>query len=202
MPDFTERKRSSEEEYFLKKEQELIEKLRQKAKAEAHRKSLAEAVGIENEQILDVLQDMGFDRETVMLLYLVPLLDVAWSDGSLSGEERALVLEAAQSHGVGEGHPAYEKLQGWLAAKPPKETFDRALQVIRDLMGFQTAEQRQISGQKLVDACERIAAASGGFLGMGSKVSSEEKAVMKRVAAAIEAAHAESAKKLLGNIEA
>jgi hypothetical protein len=203
MPDFTERKRlsESEEAYFLKKEQELVAKLRQKAEAEAHRKGLAEAVGIENEQILEVLQDMGFDRETVMLLHLVPLLDVAWSDGSLSGQERALILEAARSHGVEEGHPAYERLQGWLAAKPPKETFDRALQVIRDLMGFQTAEQRQISGQKLVDACERIAAASGGFLGMGSKVSSEEKAVITRVAASIEAAHAESATKLLSNIE-
>jgi hypothetical protein len=74
MPDFTERKRSSEEEYFLKKEQELVAKLRQKAEAEAHSKGLAEAVGIQNEQILAVLQDMGFDRETVMLLYLVPLL--------------------------------------------------------------------------------------------------------------------------------
>jgi hypothetical protein len=201
MPDFTERKRSSEEEYFLKKEQELVAKLRQKAEAEAHSKGLAEAVGIQNEQILAVLQDMGFDRQTVMLLYLVPLLEVAWSDGSLSGHEHALVLEAARSHGIGDDHPAFEKLQGWLTTKPPKQTFDRALKVIRDLMGFQTLEQRQALGQKLVDTCERIAAASGGFLGMGSKVSSEEKAVITRVAASIEAAHAESAKKLLGNIE-
>ena len=36
---------------------------------------------------------------------------------------------------------------------------------------------------------ERIAAASGGFLGLGSKISPEEAAVMKRVASEIERAH-------------
>ncbi len=200
MTDFVQRKLSPEEEYFRMKEQELVAKLRQKAEAEAHRQGLAEAMGIENEQILEVLRDMGFDRETVVLLFLIPMLQVAWSDGNLSEQERSLILEAGSNYGVKEGQPAYQKLHGWLATKPPKATFERALGVIRDLMAFQSAEQRQASGQKLVDVCERIAAVSGGFLGLGSKVSAEEKAILKRVAAAIETAHAESARKLLGDI--
>jgi hypothetical protein len=191
----------SEEEYFRRKEQELIAKLRQRVSTEAHRKGLAEAVGIDNEQILEVLRDMGFDRETVVLLFLVPLLQVAWGDGKLSEEERSLILEAAGSHGVKEGHPAYTKLQTWLSAKPPKGTFERALRVIRELMAFQTTEQRQTTAQKLVDACERVAAASGGFLGLGSKVSAGEKAILKRVAAAIESAHSASSQKLLDDIQ-
>jgi len=201
MSDLLPKKRTPEDEYFHRKEQELLAKLRQKSESEAQRKHLGQAVGIENEQILEVLREMGFDRETVVLLFLIPVLQVAWSDGHLSAEERSLILEAGRSHGVKEGHPAYVKLQGWLAAKPAKETFERALQVIRDLMAFQTAGQRQATGTKLVDACERVAAAAGGFLGLGSKVSAEEKAILKRVAATIETAHAESARKLLDDVQ-
>jgi tellurite resistance protein len=200
MVDSSERNRSPEAEYFYKKEQELIAKLRQKAEAEARKKGLGEAVGVENEQILAVLDEMGYDRETVFLLFLIPLLQVAWSDGKLSEKERALILEVGHTYGVKEGHAAYQKLQGWLTSKPSKETFDRALTVIRNIMSFQTWEQRETAAQKLVEASERIAAASGGFLGLGSKVSAEEKAVLRRVAAAIETAHADTAPKLLDDI--
>ncbi len=200
MVDSSERNRSPEAEYFYKKEQELIAKLRQKAEAAARKKGIGEAVGVENEQILAVLDEMGYDRETVFLLFLIPLLQVAWSDGKLSEKERALILEVGHTYGVKEGRAAYQKLQGWLTSKPSKETFDRALTVIRDIMSFQTWEQREIAAQKLVEASERIAAASGGFLGLGSKVSAEEKAVLRRVAAAIETAHADTAPKLLDDI--
>jgi hypothetical protein len=201
MVDLTERSRKSEDDYFRRKEQELLDKLRQRTEAEAHRKGLAEAIGLENEQILDVLREMGFDRATVVVLFLVPLLQVAWSDGSISDRERTLILEAAHAHGVKEGTPAHEKLNEWLAARPPEETSGRALQVIRDLMIFQSADARQATTGKLMDACERIAAASGGFLGLGSRISPEEAAVMKRVVSEIERAHAEAAKKVLGALK-
>jgi hypothetical protein len=202
MVDLTERSRKSEEDYFRRKEQELIEKLRKKTEAEAHRQGLAQAIGLENEQILQVLRDMGFDRATVVVLFLVPLLQVAWSDGSIADKERALILEAAHAHGVKEGTPAHDKLNGWLAARPAEQTFERALQVIRDLVVFQSSDARQATTGKLIDACERIAAASGGFLGFGSKISAEEAAVMRRVASEIERAHAEAAKKVLGAMKA
>jgi len=200
MVDVTERSRKSEDDYFRRKEQELIDKLRETTETEAHRQGLAEAIGLENEQILDVLRDMGFDRATVVVLFLIPLLQVAWSDGSISDRERTLILEAAHAHGVKEGTPAHEKLNEWLAARPPEQTSERALQVIRDLMVFQSTDARQATTGRLMDACERIAAASGGFLGFGSKISAEEAAVMKRVAAEIERAHAEAAKKALDAI--
>jgi DnaJ-domain-containing protein 1 len=195
------KKPTSEEEYFHRKEQELKSRLRQKAQAETERRGLAEAVGIENEKILDVLKEMGFDRETVRLLFLVPILQVAWSDGSLSAQERALILEAARLHGIVEGHAAHARLQKWLEARPGPEVFNRALRVIRELMSFQQAGSREELGRKLVDACQRVAAASGGFLGLGSKTSSEEKAVLQRVSEAIESAHADAAHQVLGHLK-
>lgn len=197
MVDLTERSRKSEEDYFRRKEQELIDKLRIRTETEAHRKGLAQAIGLENEQILDVLRELGFDRATVVVLFLVPLLQVAWSDGSITDRERALLLEAAHAHGVKEGTPAHAKLNEWLNGKPPEQIVGRALQVIRDIMAFQSTDARQATTDKLLNACERIAAASGGFLGLGSKISPEEAAVMKRVASEIERAHADAAKKVL-----
>ena len=202
MVDLTERSRKSEEDYFRRKEQELIDKLRVRTEEEAHRRGLAESIGLENEQILDVLRELGFDRATVVVLFLVPLLQVAWSDGSIADRERALLLEAAHAHGVKEGTPAHAKLNEWLAAKPAEQMVERALQVIRDIMAFQSTDVRQATTDKLLNACERIAAASGGFLGLGSKISPEEAAVMKRVASEIERAHAEAAKKVVGAMNA
>ncbi|NWG13416.1 MAG: hypothetical protein HXY20_07790 [Acidobacteria bacterium] len=196
MPEIGERWRPAEEEYFRRKEAELIEKLRKKAEEEASRKGLAEAVGLENRQILELLMEMGFDRATVVLLFLVPLLEVAWSDGAISGEERRLILEAAHSHGIEEGTPAHARLGEWLAARPPSALFERAIAVIRDIVSYQSDKAWRASGLRLVDACERIAAASGGILGLGSKISAEERAVLRRVTSMIEKAHAKAAAEL------
>ena len=107
---FDDRKKALEEEYFRKREQELIEKLKQRARAETEREGLAEAAGVTNEQILEAFREMGFDRETVALLHFIPLLEVAWSDGSVSAKERAGILEMARARGIMEGSPAHGKL--------------------------------------------------------------------------------------------
>jgi hypothetical protein len=196
MPDLSAQARASEEEYFRKKEKELIERLKKKTATEDHRKGMAEAIGLDNQQILDVLQEMGFDRSTVVLLFLFPLLQVAWSDGEVSGEERELILQAARTHGIEEGSAAYEKLTGLLRTQPAAVLFERALTVIHDLLRFQKGEPRQTLSTKLIDACERVAAASGGFLGIGSKVSAREKDVLGRVASAIGERHAAAAARI------
>jgi hypothetical protein len=193
MPDLSALSKASEEDYFRKKEKELIEKLKRRTAAEANRKGLAEAIGLENQQILNVLEEMGFDRSTVILLFLFPVLQVAWSDGEVSEEERALILQAARSHGVEEGSPAYEKLIGLLRTQPASVVFDRALRVIQDLLQFQKGESRQVTSTKLIDVCEKVAAASGGFLGMGPKVSGKEKEALRRVASAVGGKHASAA---------
>jgi hypothetical protein len=167
---FDDRKKALEEEYFRKKERELIEKLKQRAKVEADRDALAEATGITNEQILETFREMGLDRETVALLHFIPLLEVAWSDGSVSAKERAGILEMARARGIMEG-AAYRKLLGWLGNRPDSVLFGRARTVMHDLLAFMTEDKRQVATRDLVAACEEIAAASGGIL--GSRTSAE-----------------------------
>ncbi|HEV8267074.1 MAG TPA: hypothetical protein VGR00_02525, partial [Thermoanaerobaculia bacterium] len=102
---------SKEEEYFHKKERELIEKVRQRAR-------LGEAAGVEDTTVLGHLEALGFDRDTVGLLHLVPLVQVAWSDGEVSAAERKEIHDAAAARGVAAGSPARAKLDGWLSKRP------------------------------------------------------------------------------------
>jgi hypothetical protein len=88
------------------------------SKRAADREGVAEATGIANEQILEAFREMGLDRETVALLHFVPLLEVAWSDGSMSAKERAGILEMARVRGIMEGSPAFTKLLRWLGTGP------------------------------------------------------------------------------------
>lgn len=193
MPDLFELGKTSEEKYFRRKEEELIERLKKKAAAEAHRKGLADAIGLDDHQILDLLQEMGFDHSTVELLFLFPLLQVAWSDGGVSDAERAFILRAARAYGVEEGSAAHERLVGLLKTQPDPVLFERAMTVIKDLLRFEKGKTRQTTSAMLIDACEGVAAASGGFLGLGSKVSAKERDVLRRVADSIGKKHVEAA---------
>src|SRR5574342_691440 len=100
---FSDMKRAKEDDYFRQKERELIEKLKQRATAETARQQLAEAIGIADEDVLQDLHELGYTRDTVSLLHLVPLVYVAWAEGSVSRAESALILEAARLRGVKEG---------------------------------------------------------------------------------------------------
>src|SRR4051812_6952244 len=94
---FDDLRRSQEEKYFLEKEQELIKKLQLTIEGKAQRKDMGESLGIANEDILQNLQDLGYTRDTIKLLHLVPLIDVAWADGSVSKKEKELILELAKA---------------------------------------------------------------------------------------------------------
>ena len=173
------RGKTLEDEYFHRKEKELIEKLRHKSARAEQLKELSEATGIPNEEILQTLQELGYTRETVALLHLVPLIDVAWADGKVSGAEREMILEAANLRGVENGSLAYQQLEDWLQNRPGEKFFDQTLRVIRHL-----APGDEASGDVLSQAMQ-VASASGGILGFGSKVSAEEQALLQRIAAAL-----------------
>ncbi|KAA0255236.1 hypothetical protein FBQ97_04820 [Acidobacteria bacterium ACD] len=185
-----------ETEYFLRKEKELIERLRQKAEEEAKKKEMADATGVADEGILKELMELGFDRETLTLVHMIPLLEVAWADGQVSERERELVLDAARTRGVTAGSPGHEKLMGWLAERPPQVLFDRTLVLARATLAVLPDDRRDRVRKDLFAHCEAIAEASGGFLGF-AKVSPEEKAALEKVARELVEVHAEAARKVL-----
>ncbi|HEX5082772.1 MAG TPA: hypothetical protein VFY40_12045 [Blastocatellia bacterium] len=178
---FTQRKIGLEEEYFRKKEQELLEQIRRHTALQAEREELAEATGIADEEILATLREMGYTRETVGLLHLVPLVQVAWASGSVTPRERELVLRLSEWRGVRNDSPAWEQLNNWLDERPSDDFFLKTLRIIRILLDFQTAKERVTSRTDLISFCIRIANASGGFMGVGSKISEGEQAALDQI---------------------
>lgn len=193
-----ERRRSYESEYFQRRERELIEKMRARARELAEEHHLQRATGITDDEVLKALHDLGYTQETVILAHLVPLLQVAWIDGSVSSAERAGILEAARLRGVEENTPAYRQLVGWLDKKPLDGFFEDTLRLIGNLLAAMPEDARVKAKTTLLAFANAIAEASGGILGLGSKVSAEERAVLDRLAAEMEKAHAGAVKQVVG----
>jgi len=178
-------RRSLEEEYFRKEERELIEKMRRRAEAETARRRLGEETGVADEEILGDLQALGYTPETLMLLHLVPLVQMAWAEGSVSDRERALIVEAARTRGVEAGSAADRQLAGWLAQRPPAELFDKTLRAIGAILAARPEEERESSRRDLLSYCTAIASASGGVLGFRA-VTDEERQLLERIGRELE----------------
>jgi len=182
------RRRKEEEEYFRKREQVLIDNLRQRAREEATRRDMAERTGVADQEILGELGALGYTPDTVMLLHLVLLLQVAWAEGRLSDRERALIVEAARAHGVEAGSAADQQLAAWLATPPDTEFFDKTLSVIGAILQALPSDERDSRTRNLRSYSTAIASASGGILGFGT-VSQAEQRVLARICDELERVH-------------
>jgi hypothetical protein len=175
-----ERGRSLEEEYFRRKNRELIEKMQQADRDAEVLREIAAQAGIDDPEVVRELQKVGFTPDTVGLLPLVPLVQVAWADGSIAAAERDAIFDLARRRGVTDGSAAHAQLQAWLADRPAPEVFDGAGRLIRAVLDAPAGETT-MAADDIVAYCEQIARASGGLFGVRS-ISPEERAVLTSIA--------------------
>jgi hypothetical protein len=147
---------------------------------------------VADEEILGDLRDLGYTAETVTLLHLVPLVQIAWAEGHVSDNERALIVEAARKRGVQPDSAADSQLAAWLAERPSDEFFKTTLRAIGAMLQATAPEERDASTRDLLAYSKAIASASGGILGIG-KVSTEEEHLLARIAEALEQSHSKAA---------
>jgi hypothetical protein len=178
--------RDMEEEYFRKQDRELIERMRKEAEAAAATKALGERTGLTDPQLVADLEAMGFTPDTVSLLPVMPVIQVAWAESGVSSKERKLVVDFARQRGIPEGSAADAQLQEWLARRPSDDMFAKATRLIRVMLASGSDATHDLNTDDLVAYCERIAAASGGVFGIGS-VSAEERAALQRIEQALRA---------------
>lgn len=177
----SERGRAHEEDYFRKKDRELIDKMRQAAAAEQTRSALGAATGLRDPALLQDLQDLGFTPETVVLLPLVPIIEMAWAEGGVTDAERKLIVELARTRGVAAGTEADRQMTAWLDRRPPADVFTRATRLIRAMLANPADARADLNADELIKYCENIAAASGGVFGIG-RVSAEERSMLAKIA--------------------
>ena len=192
---FEEVGKGREEVYSRRKEAELLEQLRRKFHEEQDRERLAEEVGVHDDQVLMAFEELGFTRETVTILHLVPLVQVAWSDGGVSEGERSTIREIAALRGVMPGAPGYVLLEKLLRTRPSEHAFDVCWRVIRAMFASWPEEKRRTLQASLPAYAAEVASISGGLLGFRS-ISTDERMAVQRVAREIAEAHAEGARTL------
>jgi hypothetical protein len=180
-----ERGRALEEEYFRKKDRELIEKMQRAARDDEARKGLSARTGLQDPELLRELQALGFTPDTVSLLPLMPVVQVAWAEGGVSAGERTALLKLARARGITENSAADLQLQDWLSNRPDDSVFASATRLIRAMMAGQGPEVAGLTADDLVKYCESIASASGGIFGFINRISPEERQILDSIAAVL-----------------
>jgi hypothetical protein len=186
-----ERGRALEDDYFRKKDLELIEKLRSSMRsaaaadaADRARAAMGQKVGITDPALLQELEVLGFTPDTVALLPLVPVVQTAWAEGGVSVAERDLIVRLARSRGIEAGSAADRTLAGWMDARPGEHVFAQATRLIRAML--ESSGAQDLTADDLVRQCETIAAASGGVLGL-NRISAAERQLLTALAAELKA---------------
>ena len=191
-------KRTLEEDlYFHKLDAELIDRLRRRRVLETERRLLARASGTNDQAILKDLEGLGFNRDTVILLHLAPLVHVAWISGSVTDAQRERIFEIARLRGVTEGTPAHQRLSEWLGRRPSEEFFQTSLHAIRRVLQVLRPQERKIKKRNLIQYSIDIASASSSLFSLGRKVSAAERKLIRRIAAELEKENGAAARQVL-----
>lgn len=194
---FAQREHWLEEEYFGRKNQELIEKLRERRARDADRQKMAEMMGIDDQEVLEALQDLGYTSETIPLLHIVPLVEVAWTEGGVADREREMIFKIAEARGVPPDGVAHEMLSHWLENKPSERFFDNSLRAIRVIFDLLPEDQRLAGRRDLIAYCSQIASAvSSGIFGSGG-INDEERALIARIASEIGQGREETVRRVI-----
>jgi hypothetical protein len=172
-----ERGRSLEDDYFRKKDKELVEKLQRAAEADRARADISKATGL-SDPLADELLALGFTAETVSLLPIVPVVQMAWAEGGVDAAERGLIVKFARARGIAEGSAADTQLSAWMSARPSEDVFAKAGRLIRAMLD---SGGTGLNADDLVAYCESIASASGGVFGIG-KISGDERKLLSQIA--------------------
>ena len=175
------RGRSLEDEFFRREDKRLMEQLAAVRAAEATREALSKASGITKPAVLDKLIELGIRPETVAALSIVPLVEVAWADGAIDAKERRAVLERA---GVPHDSTAGALLATWLDRRPDPKlliAWTHLVQAMSEQLGPDEVARLKTG---LLERARAVAGATGGMLGVGSKISSAEAAMLAKLEAA------------------
>jgi hypothetical protein len=177
---------TTEEEYFRHRDIELVEQMRARAALRENHLKLSEILRVSDEKILSAVEHLRFDHTTAVLLELLPMLDVAWSDGVVSPVERDLIVATAREEGVAPYTPADQLLMVWLEQPPSTELFIGTLEVLKQIFELQPPGEGQVRRDRLIKRCTQVASASGGFLGMTDRISAIEQARLHEIASTVE----------------
>lgn len=171
-----------EEKYFKERDREKIAQARREQQLEAIRQQERDGVKQvlqSSDEVAAEALSLGFDSETARVLPLVPLIQMAWVDGSVTSAENDKVLELARGFGLKVGTPAYNFLTLLLNEQPSEIFFKRVNRVIEHLVDDHPDYWEDKS---IAELAEEVAHASGGFFNLTDPINSKERDLLSEFA--------------------
>lgn len=180
---FGARRKALEESFFTKQEAELREKMRKEAAKKSQFEALKSASGIDDEDVLHELVRLEISADDLAAVSLVPIIEVAWADGTVVKEHKA-IMQAAQDIGIEPGSSAAGLLDAWLSHRPDRALFDNWKLYTAAIASEMTDVGKQHLAEQLIGHARAVAQSAGGFLGL-SKISKEEQAILDELTQAL-----------------
>lgn len=179
-----------EDKYFQKLEQDRRDSQRRERELEVLRRTEREGIVASldtTEAIGQEALELGFSAETARVMPLMPLIEVAWADGSVSVAEEKSVLELAEARGIGKGTPSHDFLGRLLLEQPSSLFFERVNRVLAHMI---QADPDSWVKKTVPELCLEVANASGGFFGFGNRIADEEQELIDELTSRFSAASA------------
>ncbi len=128
----------------------------------------------------EAIKALGFDHDTVKILDLIPLLDVAWADGQVTNEECDIIRAVMEKRGLTPNDKAWQLMDSYLESPPSDVFFEAALKLIEKIYNALPGDRKLRAKQDLVYFCLEVADASGGIFGIG-RISKEERDELRKI---------------------
>jgi tellurite resistance protein len=183
----SDRRKALEEAFFARENEALRQRLKANDASRRRKDALAAASGITDDTVLETLAAQDIGSETLAALALVPLVAVAWADGTIDDKERGTVFARAVELGVAPGDVSHSLFERWLTERPPQALVTAWKTYVRVFAARLAPDDMRAFKAEVLNRARHVAEAAGGFLGLGSKVSPPEQKVLDELAAAFPA---------------
>ena len=175
------RGRALEDEFFHRVDEELRAKLRQKLQREKSKEMLAGATGFSDETLLDHLVEADFEVANIAALALVPMIWVAWADGTVTSQERQAILHTSLQRGLENQPTALHLIEDWIKKRPSKSLWSLWKEYAHAINQSLTPATGELLSAVIMSQSKEVAAAAGSRLGR-SRISEPEQKVLDEIA--------------------
>lgn len=168
-----------EDRFYFSENKILVEQLSLMKKEDESIEALSRVSGIVNHTVLRELVKQNIRPEILAALCLVPVIEVAWADGTVDANELSAILESAKKTGSTDDLAI---LKEWLHHKPDSALIDAWKTYMHGLC--EILDKQTIAALKTDILChaKAVASASGGFLGLVNPISPAELAALDTIA--------------------
>ena len=151
------------------------------------RKLKAELLGhyLHDSEAIQYLISLDIGDDSLAVLSLIPLVEVAWADGNINQKERDAIVAAARKLTPSHDATTSDLLEHWLTHRPDRAVLDAWDDYVAAYTQSLGAIARDAFKQELLYWARTVADSAGGILGKGKKTSKLEYLVLEELGKAM-----------------